>query len=181
VRRRLLPALLVAFALAATACGSSTPTTTAKAALDQTPLPAGRAPSHLAVMVCLPHAQHEIEEVLGVTATIEHRTWQHHLYTCRYDYPDGTMVLSIKELSSWNQTEAYFHGLGAVLGDTGSLGNLGQGAFRTSNGDVVVRKDWKVLLVDTTGLPATFGKPPTSRSAVAFTVADLILECWSGD
>jgi len=63
------------------------------------------------------------------------------------------MVLSVKELSSWAQTKGYFAMLGRQLGDTGKLGNLGQGAFTTSNGSVVVRKDWKVLLVDITALP----------------------------
>ena len=43
------------------------------------------------------------------------------------------------------------------------LESLGQGAFQTTNGSVVVRKDWKVLLVDDTGLPAQFGTPPTRR------------------
>ena len=59
--------------------------------------------------------------------------------------------------------------------------NLGQGAFQTDNGSTVVRKDWKILTVDISGLPAQFGKPPTSRGDVAVTVADLILACWAGD
>ena len=46
---------------------------------------------------------------------------------------------------------------------------------------MVVRKDWKVLLVDNTGLPPQFGVPPTSSTAVAVTVADVILGCWAGD
>jgi hypothetical protein len=104
-----------------------------------------------------------------------------HLYTCRYQYPNGTFVLSVKELSSWPQTLAYFHSLGTSMGDTGSLGNLGQGAFTTSDGSVVVRKDWKVLLVNIAPLPAQFGKPPTTKADVAYTVAAIILGCWAGD
>jgi len=46
---------------------------------------------------------------------------------------------------------------------------------------MVVRKDWKVLVVADTGLPAQFGIPPTSAGAVAVTVADVILGCWAGD
>jgi hypothetical protein len=46
---------------------------------------------------------------------------------------------------------------------------------------VVVRKDWKVLLVDSSGLPAQFGVPSTSSGDVAVTVADVILGCWAGD
>ncbi len=67
------------------------------------------------------------------------------------------------------------------MGDPQQLNGLGQGAFRTSRGDVVVRKDWKVLLVDVSGLPSQFGVPPTSATDVAFTVADIILGCWEGD
>jgi hypothetical protein len=46
---------------------------------------------------------------------------------------------------------------------------------------VVVRKDWKVLVVDSSGLPAQFGVPPTSSGDVAVTVGDVILGCWAGD
>jgi hypothetical protein len=161
------------------ACATGTPSATATAA--ERPQPAGRNPSPIALMVCRPKAQREINEVLGVRATVSGRTWVDHRYSCRYGYPNGSFQLSVKELSSWTQTRAYFHGLGAQLGDAESLGNLGQGAFRTSGGDVVVRKDWKVLLVDVSGLPPQFGVPPTSATDVAFTLADLILGCWDGD
>jgi hypothetical protein len=46
---------------------------------------------------------------------------------------------------------------------------------------MVVRKDWKVLLVDVADLPAQFGQPPTSSGDAAVSVADVILGCWSGD
>jgi len=61
------------------------------------------------------------------------------------------------------------------------LQGLGQGAFQTTDGSVVVRKDWKVLLVDTSGLPARFGVPATTSGEVAVTVGDIILGCWAGD
>jgi hypothetical protein len=86
----------------------------------------------------------------------------------------------VKELSSWSQTFTYFRSL-RTTGKTQTLRNLGQGAFRTSAGDVVVRKDWKVLLVNISGLPTQFGRPPTGATDVAYTVADLILGCWDGD
>ncbi len=161
------------------ACATDTPSATATVA--ERPQPAGRNPSPIALMVCRPKAQREINEVLGVRATVNGRAWVDHRYSCRYGYPNGSFQLSVKELSSWAQTLAYFHGLGAKLGDAESLANLGQGAFRTSGGDVVVRKDWKVLLVDVSGLPPQFGVPPTSATDVAFTLADLILGCWDGD
>jgi hypothetical protein len=132
-------------------------------------------------MVCAPEAQHEIALEIGVTAAVETPTWSGHLYSCRYTYPDGSFTLSVKELSSWAQTFAYFRGLAAQLGSTVTLPNLGQGGYETRDGSVAVRKDWKVLLVNISNLPVQFGKPPTPSGNVAVTVADVILGCWSGD
>jgi hypothetical protein len=167
-------------ALLAAACGSS-PAAAPTGPKTTVPLPAGPHPSEIAKMVCQQKAQAELAEVLGVKAVVQNPTWADHLYSCRYQYPNGSMVLSVKELSSWAQTKAYFSMLATALGDTGKLGNLGQGAFSTSNGSVVVRKDWKVLLVDITGLPAQFGVPPTTKADIADSVSDVILGCWAGD
>ncbi|MGH3421787.1 MAG: hypothetical protein ACRDOD_19605, partial [Streptosporangiaceae bacterium] len=103
------------------------------------------------------------------------------VYTCHYDYPSGSMTLSVKELSSWPETLAYFHSLGSQLGVARTLPNLGQGAFQTPGGSVVVRKDWKVLLVNVARLPDRFGVPQTAASDIAVTVAVVILGCLAGD
>jgi hypothetical protein len=184
---------LTAVAAGVAACGaasSTTPSTTAAgkttvtstAVADEVPLPAGKNPSAISKMVCAAKAQGELSQVLGdKTVRVDTPTWVNHLYTCHYVYPNGVMTLSIKELSSWSETLAYFRMLGHSLGDTGSLGNLGQGAFTTKDGSVVVRKDWKVLLVDVSLLPAQFGVPLSPRSDIAVTIADVILGCWAGD
>ncbi|HVC71230.1 MAG TPA: hypothetical protein VNC61_13320 [Acidimicrobiales bacterium] len=174
--RRYLPLVLFAVTIGAACCGSSPPASKARV-----PVPAGNFPSQISKMVCSSEAQKVINHVLGVTADVATPTWVGHLYSCRYQYPDGVMTLSVKELSSWSQTDAWYHMLGRQLGDISRLGNLGQGAFTTTNGSVVVRKDWKVLTVQISGLPAQFGVPPTSRADVADTVSDLILGCWAGD
>lgn len=132
-------------------------------------------------MVCTPKAQHEIAQTLGVEATVSKPAWVHHAYSCTYRYPDGSFVLTVQELSSWPQTLAYYGTVGHRQGRANDVKNLGQGAFQTDDGSVVVRKDWKVLTVDISGLPAQFGDPATSRGDVAVTVADLILACWAGD
>ncbi len=132
-------------------------------------------------MVCAREAQREIAETLGVRASVSTPTWVGHAYSCRYRYPDGAFVLTVKELSSWPQTLAYYTAIGTQQGRTATVANLGQGAFQTDNGSMIVRKDWKILTVDISGLPAQFGKPPTSRGDVAVTIADLILACWAGD
>lgn len=173
---------LVAACGSSSATGRSSSTTTVvRAKTDEAPLPAGKTPSKIATMVCAAKAAREIAEVLGVTAVVQDRAWVDHRYSCDYVYPNGHFTLSVKELSSWAQTFSYFRQMGVEHGNTGKLGNLGQGAFTTSNGSVVVRKDWKVLFVDISGLPAQFGKPPTSRADVAYTIADIILGCWAGD
>ncbi len=147
----------------------------------QRPLPAGAMPSKIAKMVCAREAQSDIAQTLGVRASVSTPTWIDHAYSCQYRYPDGNFALTVKELSSWPQTLAYFASVGKAQGRANSIPNIGQGAYQTESGWAVVRKDWKVLTVDITGLPAQFGRPPTSRADVAVTVADLILACWAGD
>jgi hypothetical protein len=170
-----LPLLAVAIGAAACSSGAtSAPTTTV-------PLPAGPTPSSIATMVCTKDALQKFDAALGETATLSKPTWTDHLYSCRYDYPDGTMAVSVKELSSWAETKAYFQSLASEMGRVRDLQNLGQEAFQTDDGSMVVRKDWKVLLVDAAGLPPQFGQPPTSSADVAVTVADVILGCWNGD
>jgi hypothetical protein len=182
VPRYLLLVVVAAAALGTAACGTTAPAAqTATAPKTTTPLPAGRLPSKISKQVCSGEAQSDIAEVLGVKAVVQTPTWVGHLYSCRYQYPNGSMVLSVKELSSWSETKDYFATLGQEMGDVGKLGNLGQGAFTTGAGSVVVRKDWKVLLVDISGLPPQFGVPPTSKGDIADTVADVILGCWAGD
>jgi len=136
-------------------------------------------------MVCSREAQRAMASALGERALVSAPSWVDHRYACTYAYPGstptGSYEVSVKELSSWAETTAYFDTLAARLGKSEDLGALGQAAFRTTDGSVVVRKDWKVLLVDATGLPARFGVPPTSSAEVAFTVADVILGCWAGD
>jgi hypothetical protein len=147
----------------------------------RTPLPAGPHPSEIATVVCAGEAQHDIAVVLGVKGRVGTRTWVDHRYSCPYVYPNGSFTLSVQELSSWKQTFAYYRGLGHALGDVRSLPNLGQGAFQTRDGSVVVRKDWKVLLVNVAGLPGEFAVPPDSPRNIAVTLADVILQCWAGD
>ena len=169
--------------MTASACGSNSGN--GAIPVGRTPvhvaLPAGPNPSTSATMVCAKEAQRELANVLGRSpVSVSAPAWVNHLYTCRYVYSDGVFVLSVKEFFNKPQTTAYFTMLGTDMGRTGSLSGLGQGAFTTTNGDAVVRKDYKVLLVDISGLPAHFGVPPTSRSDIAVTIADVIMGCWTG-
>jgi hypothetical protein len=157
-------------ALALAACGKAT----------AGPQPAGPDPSPIAQMVCQVKAQFQISEALGEQeTTVSTPTWVDHLYTCDYRFPQGIVALSVKELSSQAQTLAYFNGLGQQYGNEQPLFGLGQQAFLASNGSVVVRKDWKVLLVDTTRLSRSFSSSPAGSPAEI--VATVIMGCWTGD
>jgi hypothetical protein len=150
VGRRIL--LLCCVAVVGTGCGTSSDQPS-KAVVSRAPLPAGTTPSKISKMVCSAEAEKELAATLGASAVIGRPTWTDHLYSCRYTYPNGTFTLSVKELSSWPETYAYFDSLREALGQTNTITALGQGAFATRNRSIVVRKDWKVLVVDVSGLP----------------------------
>ena len=57
---------------------------------------------------------------------------------------------------------------------------MAQGAFVTANGSLVLRKDYKVLFVDTSGLAVPFGSGFKTRSQVAVGVGITVLGCWTG-
>ena len=132
-------------------------------------------------MVCAPEAQNDLASALGVATTgVSDPTWVDHVYSCRYMYPDGTMALSVKELSSRTATTAYFTSLRAQLGEAENLSGVAQGAFVTTNGSLVLRKDYKVLLVDTSGLAVPFGSGFKTQGQVAVGVGVTLLGCWTG-
>ena len=142
---------------------------------------AGLLPSTSAKMVCAPEAKDKLDQVLGSTSTsVSKPTWDDHLYSCAYTYPQGAMTLSVKELSSASETTTYFEGLAKRYGRKQALYGLGQSAFLTNDGSVVVRKDYKVMFVDSTGFSRAFVQPQTSSGTPAEAVASTILACWSG-
>lgn len=143
--------------------------------------PAGPNPSASAQMVCAPEAQREQTAALGVAGTVSVApTWVDHVYSCRYVYPNGAIGVSVKELSSRTETSAYFASLRAQLGEQKNLKGMAQGAFSTRDGSLVVRKDYKVLFVDTSDVPVPFGSGFSSRSQVAVGVGLTVLGCWTG-
>ena len=135
-------------------------------------------------MICEKEAQQDIaDSAVGFDVVQPLKpTWKDHVYSCDYVYKNGaTMKLSVKELSSKEETDAYYNELEQKLGNKAPQYGLGQGAFVTDNGSVVVRKDYKVLLVDVSKLPAQFGDPPDTRSNDAINVGVTIMGCWTGE
>jgi hypothetical protein len=166
-------------------CGgpkSATPPSKSQNATVHAAQPARAAPSASAKMICASETQTELAAVLGIHTTQPVvPTWTNHLYSCRYTYHHAFIVLSVKELFSQSETDAYFTSLAHRLGQTQRPQAISRGAFfTTKNLSVVVRKDYKVLLVDTSGLPALFGAPLNNRGEIAVTVAATIMDCWTG-
>jgi hypothetical protein len=175
----LVAALAVAVigCVAASAAGAAdtTPTTRHRA------LPAGTNPSESAKMICAQEAVTDVAQGLGVNTTgVTTPTWVNHVYSCQYQYSNGVISLAVKELLNKKQTTRYFNSLAKTLGRAHERISLGQGAFITKNGSVVVRKDYKVLEVDISKLPAQFGTPPQKPTDVALGVAATIMGCWTG-
>lgn len=189
-KRGLLSIVVIALTVVGlTACSSGSGNAKSDAsAPDSSPSPTGHvarpvstAPSKSALMICGPEAQKDLGQLFGMTLTEPLApTWVDHVYSCRYVYPNGVLVVSVKELSNEAETTAYFNQLKQVLGQRGRTINMGQGAFSTKNDSLVVRKDYKVLLADVTGLPAQFGSPPTTRRQAGVAVGITIMGCWTG-
>ena len=90
------------------------------------------------------------------------------------------MALSVKELKNKAGTAAYFTSLRAQLGESERLPGVAQGAFVTNSGSLVLRKDYKVLFVDTSGLPVPFGSGFQTQGQVAVGAGMTVLGCWNG-
>jgi hypothetical protein len=168
-----------------TAAAGSSPTTAAGSSPTTVHVaePVSANPSKSAKMICETEAQNDIyESATGVkTTSITTPKWNDHVYSCDYMYPGGVKIgMAVKELSDAAETTAYFDSLATSLGKTKDIQGLGQGAFQTKDGSVVVRKDYKVLTIDVSKLPSQFGVPPASRGDVAINVGATIMGCWTG-
>ena len=169
--------------LALGACGSGVKSSAPSTRTERRVLEvAGPEPSASARMVCAAEGKREIAGSVGLdTSRPLTGRWSDHVYSCDYDYGGGrVLALSVKELSNASETTTYFNMLGTKLGRMRALQGLGQGAFQTRNGSTVVRKDYRVLLVDDARLPAQFGRPPSPRADVSLSVAATIMGCWTG-
>jgi hypothetical protein len=179
---RLCIVVLAVCGLALAGCGSSSSSsspTTAKTAADGGH-PAGANPSASSQMICSTEAQTDIASSLGVKATVSKPTWVNHLYSCSYTYPNGVINLSVKELDTAAQTTAMYTQFAAAQGRRPDVVSFGQGAFITTNGSVIVRKDFKVLDIDVSKIPQKFGNPLQDRSNVALSIAATVMSCWTG-
>jgi hypothetical protein len=187
MRRFLLVSVSLAAVVSLAACGggssktSSPPTGTQSAQpASVTYKPAGANPSISAKMICEAEAEGDIASALQIkTIRVTKPTWVDHVYSCAYVYSNGPIVLAVKELVNAADTTAYFNSLATKYGKRQTINGLAQGAFIANNDDVVVRKDYKVLLVDVSKVPKNFA-PATTRLDVAQNIAAVIMSCWTG-
>ena len=136
-------------------------------------------PSKAAKMVCTGDVRDEVKNVLKLSSPAPiSTTWRDQLYTCTYTLPMGKMVLSVKESAGKPAAVAYFQALRTRLGGTQPAPGLGEQAYATKTGTVVVLKDNTTLRVDTTGLPAVFGPQQQRRTDLAYEIASVVLGCW---
>ena len=180
---RLLVPGSIALMLLLAACGGSsnksesTTTTTAAGSSPTTAhvaIPVSADPSKSAKMICEDEAQTDIyEQATGVkTTSVTTPTWNDHVYSCDYVYPGGVKIgLSVKELVERSGDHRVLRlPRDEARQDDRRSKSLGQGAFQTEDGSVVVRKDFKVLTIDVSKLPGQFGVPPATRGDVAINV-----------
>jgi hypothetical protein len=185
VRRSILVTTVGLAAVMLAACGSSGGAKTSATVPSATPgavLTVGTKPSTSSKMVC-GEAKADIAASLGVKPTeVTTPTWIDHVYSCSYVYPTGSFTLSVKEVDGIANAATYFRSLKTTLGvaPSAKAPELGQGAFITKGGGLVVQKDNKVLTVDVSKLPATFGDPAQSPTAVATSIGGVIMGCWTG-
>jgi hypothetical protein len=187
MRRTTLAVMLIALAIAFAGCGSGSTVSGAQSTSMTTSTTPGTAPQNVneisasTRMICADDAKDDLAATLGVdTIAPVTPTWRNHLYSCVYTYAHGSFTLSVEQLPDAASTTRYFTQTGVRLGRTTTLSGLGQGAFTTKDGSVVVAKDDKVLVIDVRRLPARFGVPTDTPANVAISIAATIMGCWTG-
>lgn len=178
MRARTLSLAAIAAALLLTGCGASPGT---HPTVQSTTHPATSSkPSVAAQMICSDDIMGKVKQVLKLRSTpATHTTFVDQRFTCTYDLPMGPLALSVKDSPGKPAAGAYFTALRPTLGATESLIGLGEKAYGTSTGTVVVLKDSQTLRVDATGLPPVFGSEGQKRTDLAYEIASDVLGCWT--
>jgi len=138
-------------------------------------------PSPQAEMVCQPEAQQDIQDIIGVVPTaVGPIQYANHTSTCRYAYSNGAFTLVVQDLPNDITTTRTYEALAGKLGRVEKIDLPDAEAYTTNDGSIVLRRDTKVMLVDVTQLPGTFGNPPSPRGDAARLIMKAVLNCWVG-
>jgi hypothetical protein len=192
--RSVRPASFLALLILLAGCGATPPATGspgptpgrsnvgAVAASGSNAGPSTGNPPASAAMICDADIKSKVREALGLAGSpsTEWR-WSDDVYTCDYHLPMGRMSLQVTVLAGAPQARALFDADRARTRGARPLAGLGEGAFGTENGTVLVLKDNQVLAVDTTRLPQKFGANGQRRKDLAYEVASDVMGCWTGD
>ncbi len=177
--RAAAPLLLVLAAAAGCAAPSDGGPAAAPAPVRSSPAGVDLGPSPASRMVCTGFVVEQLAGALGTEPTTPpSATWEQHLYSCTYAYPEGSMVLSVKELADRVTASAQFEGLRGSAGAVTTVDGLGEAAFTRADGSTVVLKDDSVLTVDVSRLPERFGRPPRTRPNLSVMAATTVMTCW---
>ncbi len=130
-------------------------------------------------MVCGDEVKEDAAQALGTDDPPTDSTWDGRDYTCTYHLPDGPMTLTVHVAADAAAARTRYDQVRTGLPGVQDMAGLGEAAYGTGDGLVVVRKDAFVLQVDTTALPPVFGANGQRRSALAFEMASVILGCWT--
>ena len=135
-----------------------------------------------AAMICDADIRSKVREALGLAGppSTEWR-WSGGVYSCDYLLPMGRMSLQVTILAGADQARAMFDADRARTLGAQPLAGLGERAYGTEDGTVLVLKDSQILVVDTTRLPQEFGANGQRRADLAYEVASDVLGCWTGD
>lgn len=159
---------------------SSATATAAPSGSSQASTTSASGPSAAAQMVCSADIKDKVTQVLGLSSSpVTHSTFVDHRFTCTYDLPMGPLKLSVQDSASKAAAGTYFTKLRPTLGATDTLIGLGERAYGTPSGTVVVLKDSQTLDVDATGLPTVFGAQRQRRTDLAYEIASDVLGCWT--
>jgi len=194
VTRLARPASLLALLVLVAGCGATLPASgspgpspgrsdvgAAAASGSSAGSPPGMPPAS-AAMICDADITSKVGEVLGLAGPPStERHWSGGVYTCDYLLPMGRMSLQVTILAGAGQARAMFDADRARTLGAQPLAGLGERAYGTEDGRVLVLKDTQILVVDTTRLPQVFGANGQRRTDLAYEVASDVMGCWTGD
>jgi hypothetical protein len=194
VTRLARPASFLALVVLLAGCGATPPATGspgpsagrsdvgADAASGSNAGPPTDEPPASAAMICDADIKSKVREALSLAGPPSTEWgWSNGVYTCDYQLPMGRMGLQVTVLAGASQARTTFDADQARTPGALPLAGLGERAYGTEDGTVLVLKDNQILVVDTTRLPQEFGANGQRRTDLAYEVASDVMGCWTAD
>lgn len=139
-------------------------------------------PTATALMVCSDDIRGKVQQVLRLaTLPKTSSTFLDGLYSCSYALPIGTLVLSVQTSTGKDALNTYVEAARTTRKATSTLIGLGERAYGSTDGTVLVIKDNETLTVDASDLPPVFGTQGQKRTDFAYEIASDVLGCWTGN